>query len=48
MKRIVLVRHSEEPGDDHVQTTLEVNGHAIATAMPFKVRRSISKMSTAP
>ncbi|TIO99753.1 MAG: glutamine amidotransferase, partial [Mesorhizobium sp.] len=36
MKRIVLVRHSEEPGDDHVQTTLEANGHAVATAMPFK------------
>ena len=35
MKRIVLVRHSEEPGDDHVQTTLEANGHAVTTAMPF-------------
>jgi GMP synthase (glutamine-hydrolysing) len=39
MKRIVLVRHSEEPGDDHVQTTLEANGHAITTAMPFKGER---------
>src|SRR3569832_1223495 len=36
MKRIVLVRHSEEPGDDHVQTTLEANGHAVTTTMPFK------------
>lgn len=36
MKRIVLVRHWEEPGDDRAQTTLEADGHAITTAMPFK------------
>lgn len=36
MKRVALVRHSEEPGDDHAQTTLTANGHAVDTVMPFK------------
>ncbi|MGX8008468.1 type 1 glutamine amidotransferase [Mesorhizobium sp. ORM8.1] len=36
MKRILLVRHAEEPGDDHAATTLSANGHIIKTVMPFK------------
>ncbi|TPN76028.1 glutamine amidotransferase [Mesorhizobium sp. CU2] len=36
MKRILLVRHTEEPGDDHAETTLKANGHAVTTVMPFK------------
>jgi GMP synthase (glutamine-hydrolysing) len=36
MKRILLVRHAEEPDDDHAATTLVANGHAVKTVMPFK------------
>jgi len=35
-RRVVLVRHAEEPGDDHAQTALAAKGHAIKTVMPFK------------
>ncbi|PTE12209.1 type 1 glutamine amidotransferase [Mesorhizobium helmanticense] len=36
MKRILLVRHNEDPGDDGVQTTLSASGHEISTVKPFK------------
>lgn len=36
MKRILLVRHAEEPDDDHAATTLANNGHTTTSVMPFK------------